>query len=182
MSRSLQTEYYPGPVPRNSDDLPRYLESEFTRIRESLIAQPVALTIQNAGPLDIGALLNWQNPFIGIDATWDVPGGSWDPITGIWTCPQMGLYQASGALEIDPFGTGNKNYYAGIQMTTTGVIPGVQESFDGGDDDIPLGVSFIGQRFLSAGDALEMKITAVHENQTGTVDAASHLQILRVSA
>ena len=49
MSRSLQQEYYPAPVPTEVEDLPRYLESEFYKIRESLIAQPVALSVREVG-------------------------------------------------------------------------------------------------------------------------------------
>ena len=146
-----------------------------------MVAQPVALTVLKSGQLPIGPTRDWTNPFIGDDAAWDVPGGSWDPATGRWTCPQIGLYQISALLEIDPFGAGNKNYYAGLQLRIIGEIGRIQETYDGGDDDIPLGVSFTGQQVFYQGDTIEFKITAVHENQTGTVAAQTHMQLLNVS-
>lgn len=182
MARSLSVPYSPAPVPRNPDDLPRYLEDEFQRIRQALIAQPVAFTISEDYLIAIDTVENWQTVFIGVEPFWDIPGGGWDSTTGLWTCPQSGLYQLSVTLEVQAFGGGNKNYYAGLAIVITGEDPRRLESIDGGDDDVPLGVSLMGQVFLWQGDTLRFEATVVHENGTGNVDATVAAQVLRVSS
>lgn len=182
MARSLSVPYSPAPVPRNPDDLPRYLEDEFQRIRQALIAQPVAFSIQEDGTLPVDNVLVWEQILIGTDAEWDVPGGGWDPVTGMWTCPQAGLYQITYSIEVGAFGSGNKNYYAAIAIDISGSTVERYETTDGGDDDIPLGVILTGLVFMLQGALVQFEASVVHENQTGTVPGHAVAQILRVSS
>ena len=182
MTRSLQEQYYPAPVPTRAEDLPRYLESEFMRIRESLIAQPVALSVTETGTYDVTTTLAWFDLFIGETPTWETPGGSFDPTTGDWTCPQTGLYQVTLSLEVSPFGAGNKVYYAGVAIDWTGATTGRLESTDGGDDSIPLGVTLTGQITIQQGTVLAFEAAIVHDQFAGLADYEANIQILRVSS
>lgn len=183
MARSLQEQYYPAPVPRDTKDLPRYLETEFYRIRERLIAQPVSTTLQETGDFPTTTTVSWTQTFIGVTPTWDIPGGAWDPATGIYTVPQEGLYSVNQQLEVSPFGLGNKNYYAGLAFIRDrdGTITRF-EATDGGVDNIPLGVTQMGMLYLLQGDKLTMEMTVVHEQTSGTAPYKLGFQILRVSA
>ncbi|RKZ92544.1 MAG: hypothetical protein DRQ40_08615 [Gammaproteobacteria bacterium] len=183
MPRSLQEEYYPSPVPRDPNELPRYLESEFHKIRESLIAQPVALSVAEEGAALVTTVVTWFDLFIDEAPEWDVPGGSFDPVTGIWTCPQQGLHQLALSIEVEPFGSGNKTYYAGVAIDYVGQdgIPGRAESADGGDDAIPLGVTLDIQVPILFGSILKCQAAIVHDQFSGTANYKARLQILRVS-
>lgn len=181
MTKSLSIPYAPNPVPGQVEDLPRYIYDELARIKEALVAQPVSFDIANPDhQLAIGTTPNWEIGMIGIDPRWEVPGGEFDSATGRWTCPKSGLYQVNAHAEVAPFGSGNKIYYAGIRLQHERDLAIVEtfESTDGGDDDIPLGVTLSGLVPLLQGDVLYTEWTAVHENQTGTVTAKAAWQIL----
>lgn len=182
MPRSLSVPYYPNPTPLDAEDLPRYLEDEVRRIREAMIAQPVAMTVDEIDSIVVTTDINWLQVFIGETADWDVPGGSWDPTTGVWTCPQSGLYSTDLQAEIQPFGAGNKNYYAGIAITRDrGGALLRWENTDGGDDAIPLGVTLSGLVPYLQGDKIHAELTVVHDQFVGVADYKISMQLLRVS-
>jgi len=180
--RSLVEPYYPHPAPDNPADLNRYIYLELIRIAEAIRAQPVALTVMEADDYTVGSVPAWTQVFLGADPDWDVPGGNFDPITGDGTCSQSGLYTLSAQLEVEPYGSGNKNYYAGIQVRIDrDAVITIHESTDGGVDNIPLGVSLSGQVPLLAGDIVSTYIDIVHETFTGVAPYEVNLQLLRVS-
>jgi hypothetical protein len=182
MSRSISIPYQPNIVPTDPNELPRWLDVELNKIALALIAQPVAMAVKDEGPVIIGPAINWQTLFIGNSPDWDVPGGDFNSTTGEWTCPESGLYSIDLQMEVAPFGLGNKNYYAGIAVVIdSGGTITRYESTDGGDDNIPLGVSLSGLAPLLQGDVLHTEGTIVHENQTGTVDVKIGWQVLNVS-
>ena len=181
MSRSLQIPYSPSAVPRNPDELPRFLEAEFRRIQTALLAEPVALSVQEEDAIAVTTAINWTDLFTGATPVWEIPGGSFDTTDGNWTCPQTGLYQVSLTLEVAPFGGGNKTYYAGVAIDWTGESSGRRESTTGGDDEIPLGVSLVGMVFLYQGTELSFEFTIVHDQFSGVADYKAAAQILRVS-
>ena len=181
MPRSLPIPYAPNPVPSQLEDVPRYLYDELTRIKEALVAEPVAFAISDDTSEPIGPTINWQILFDdGQSPNWEFPGGEYDPATGRWTCPKGGLHSVDLQMEISAFGSGNKNYYGGLRVHVErdGLIIDTFESTDGGDDDIPLGVTLTGMIPLLQGDVVYCEATIVHENQTGLVDVSLGWQIL----
>jgi len=182
MSRDLQRPYAPFPVPNDPKELPRYIAAELDRIRQALIAQPVALSVEESDSITVTTTVNWSDLFIGSTPTWDVPGGNFEPSTGIWTNPQYGLYHAVLSLEVKPFGSGNKEYYASIAIdyeSPTG--PERIESSDGGSDIVPLGVTLTGQMPIIFGSPVKCQVTIVHEQFVGIAAYTARLQLLRVS-
>ena len=183
MAKSLPIDYIPEPTPYTPDDIPRYLEQELNKIREALIAQAVALAVNESGTETVTTVPNWQFLFIGQTPTWDVPGGNFDPTTGFWTCPQSGLYSINASMEVQPFGLGNKFYYAGIRVyRDRGGVITYEESTDGGDDAVPLGVTIAIMVPLQQGDILGVESTIVHDQFVGDVDYTARWQIKRESA
>ena len=182
MPNSINIPYTPGQVPTGVDGLPRFLADEFRRIQEALIAQPVAMAVDETGDYAVGTVENWVRVFVGATPSWDVPGGNFDSVTGIWTCPQSGLYSLDANLKVEPYGAGNKNYFAGvrIEIDRGGVIT-YKETTDGGVDNIPLGVQLAGLIPLLQGDKLAVEMTIVHETFVGTAPYDIGWQILAVS-
>jgi len=182
MPKSLPYVYKPDPSPYTLDDVPRYLEQELNRIAQALIAQPVAMAVEEVGDYIVYTFPNWVRVFVGVAPSWDVPGGDFDSATGYWTCPQRGLYSIDANLEVQPYGSGNKNYYAGVRIyRDAGGVITYNETTDGGVDDIPLGVNLSGLIPLDQGDILAVEITIVHETFVGTAPYDIGWQILRVS-
>jgi hypothetical protein len=185
MSKSLSIDYQPEPTPYTIEDLPRYVEQELNKIAQALenASQPVALSVDEQGNFLVTTIVTWVQVLIGETAGWDVPGGSWDPTTGIYTVPQQGLYSVNAQLEVSPFGAGNKTYYAGLRLYRDrgGVVEFV-ESTDGGDDAIPLGVTISGLLPLLQGDRLGLEMTIVHDQFSGTAPYNVAMQIKRESS
>lgn len=182
MAKENLHPYFPNIVPTNLEDIPRFLNEELERIRQALVAQPVACSVEEDGTVVIGPTVNWQTVFIGVTPSWEAPGGDFDPATGAWTCSQYGLYSMSLQMEVAPFGAGNKDYYAGVAIIRDrGGALTRWESTDGTADNIPLGVTLSGLLPAEKGDVFHCEATAVHENQTGTVDISIGWQILSVS-
>ena len=190
MSTSLPIPYQPAPPPNTDDvsELTRYTYDELTRLAQGLInlQQPVALTVvDNNATIPIGPLPVWERLFVGITPEWAVPSNTWNSATAEWTNPQDGLFNMSVVMEVQPFGIGNKDYYAGLRITVvkaTGAPDVVYEVTDSGVDDFPLGVTLVIALPLYKGDVVYFEAAAVHENQTGTVDVDALAQITRISA
>lgn len=185
MARNVPLPYDPDQVPSQVEDLPRFLETELYRIATAMQANAVSFAIHHpVETVPIGTTPNWAVMFDdGTLPSWDFPGGDFDPNTGIWVCPQDGLYHMATQLEVAPFGSGNKMYYAGIRLhqERQSVSVNVWEAFDGGDDNIPLGVALTVLIPALQGDVFYTESTAVHENQTGTVEAKAGWQIIRTA-
>jgi hypothetical protein len=184
MSKPLQEEYYPLPVPGN-DEMARFLEEELERIRNALYAQPVAFTISETANLDVTTVPNWQRLFQISPPSWEVPGGEWNTLLAQWTCPQNGLYQHTVDFRVEPYGSGNKQYFAGIRLyrvPADGGATEVIEAVDSGQDDFPLGVTLPVQAPAYAGDIFYVEGTVVHETFVGVAPTEASWQLNRVSA
>ena len=183
MVKSIPEEYRPAPNPANVEELPRYVFQELNKIANALKAQPTAFTISETSTVNVTTAVNWQRLYIGVDASWDIPGGAWDPGPAEWTCPQSGLYQVIADTRVQPFGAGNKMYYAGLALLI--LEPDLTltrfETTDGGDDSVPLGVTMAFQLPISIGTRIYFEATAVHDQFSGTTAADSSAQVLRVS-
>ena len=183
MTRSLSLPYDPNPVPSSVEELPAFLFDELRRISLALYATPVTFADRESETIEIGPAVIWRRLFdTGGTPIWEVPGGQFDNATGIWTCPQKGLYSMSATITVQPFGgVGGKSYYAGLRMTVeqNAAIVYQIETSDGGFDDVPLGVTLSGMIPLQQGDQVYVDAAVVHENQTGTVDVVDSWQIIR---
>ena len=178
MARRPQPPYWPGPVPDDTTSLPAYIEYELNRIREQLSADPVSFAISEEGvPVTIPTVLVWNQAFVGVAPTWDIPGGQ--IVGGVWTVLQSGLYMLSFSLTIAPSGSGNKTYFAGIQIELNGTSN--QEAFDGGSDDVPLTVSRSVPVYLNAGDEVRMYFGAQHEQAEGATTASAYWSAVKAS-
>jgi hypothetical protein len=185
MSRSLPIDYQPLPVPYDPRELPRYLEQELYRISQSLISQPVALTVDETSVLQVTTVANWQRLFLSQTASWDIPGGGWDPVLAEWTCPQQGLYFNIADLRVEPYGAGNKTYYAGVRIVidrADGSPDVVVQAVDSGQDDFDLGVTLPLQTPIFFGDVVHWEATVVHDQFIGDATINSSTQLFRVSA
>ena len=184
MTKSLPIDYYPAPVPTDPAELPRYIDQELSRIRNALIAQPVALTITETSTINVTTTPNWQRLFQIDEPSWEVPGGTWNRLTAEWICPAIGLYQAIVDLRVAPYGSGNKVYYAGIRLYTepVGEVATFIEAVDSGDDAFRLGVTLPVQIPLAQGTKVWVEGTVVHDQFVGTTTADSSLQLFRVSS
>ena len=186
MARPLQQEYDPNPVPSNLDDIPRFLFEELERIKVALYAQPVAMTVTQTATVTVTTTPNWQRLFnTGDQPSWEVPGGNFNPATGEWTCPQFGLYQHFVDMRIQPYGTGNKSYYAGIRLwrvPADGSPNEVVEAVDSGVDDFELAVTLPGQTVSQSGDIWYCEGTVVHDQFIGDATIDASWQLNRISA
>ena len=187
MSKPVQAPYTPllPPQTEGNEDLTRYLYEELTRIKEALAADPVALTVSETSVITVTTVINWQRIFILALVNWDYPGGTWDNIAAEWTCPQVGLYSFTVDLRVEPYGAGNKNYYAGIRLNIVradGSGTDTLESIDSGDDNFMLGVTLPAQLVIFSGDVVYVTATVVHDQFIGDATINSSMQIHRISA
>lgn len=182
MTRSIKLPYQPNIVPTDPAELPRWLDVELNKISLALVAQPVAMAIDETGDYVVYTFPNWGRVFVGVAPSWDVPGGNFDTATAIWTCPQSGLYSLDANLKVEPYGSGNKNYFAGVRIyRDSGGVITYKETTDGGVDNIPLGVQLAGLVPLLQGDQLAVEMTIVHETFVGTAPYDIGWQILWVA-
>ena len=184
MPKSIPLPYHPNPVPSQLDDVPRYLYDELVRIKEAFIEQPTAMAIETSFDYTVTTVLIWDRIFNDgvVVPTWDIPGGGFDNTTGEWTCPQDGLYSIDVQMTVQPYGAGNKDYYAGLRLyKDSGGVVEYRETTDGGDDAIPLGVTLSGLIPLLQGDVLAVDAAVVHDQFVGTTTVDVGWQILRQS-
>ena len=180
MPKIVQQPYYHTNPPDNMEDWPRWLDDELRRIEEALKADPVILAVSDSGSMGIDILPTTQ--ILGLTDTplLDIPSGSWDPITAVWTCPLDGIYSVSAQVFIDPFGPGNKAYFASIECNELLPTPQLLAvSFDGGDDDVPLGIALSLPLLILAGTDIQMSLIVQHEQFTGTIDYNATFSYLR---
>ena len=186
MTKSLPIDYKPEPTPYTLEDIPRYLEREFQRIAEALAEQPVALTVAETSIVTVTTIVSWQRLFSdSIVPSWEVPGGSWTSPPGQWVCPTQGLYQVIADLRVEPYGAGNKIYYAGVRVVIVhadGSPDTVVEAIDSGADDFMLGITLPVQVPLLQGDVVYFEATVVHDQFIGDTEIDSSAQLFRVSA
>jgi hypothetical protein len=184
MTRSIPVPYYPYPIPTDINDIPRYLYEELQRIQIALVEQPTAFAIEDSADYTVTTILTWERLFDDgvIVPSWDVPGGSFDNTTGEWTCPQSGLYDINAQMTVQPYGAGNKTYYAGLRLyRLRDQTVEYREATDGGDDAIPLGVTLNGLVPLLQGDVLALDAAVVHDQFVGVATVNVGWQILRES-
>jgi hypothetical protein len=183
--------YFPSPSPyvENQEVLTRAVWDEFFRIQQALIDidRPTAISAVCKEPVTVEATQNWDRMFDeAVSYDWQLPSGTLNTTTGVWTCPQEGLYQISATVEAPPFPSpATKEYTVSIRLTkhpVDGSPDVVIIAQDSGIDTQAVRVSAGGLRPLATGDQLWMDADLTHQTKTGTVLCTGVLNILRVGS
>jgi hypothetical protein len=189
--RALTATYTPGPnvAPSSSvGDLGRATWEELFRIAQSLLDldRPVAMTLLCEEPVAVGPVLTYDRLFNeGVSNFWENPAAQIDTATGIWTCPQEGLYQIATILRVPPFPTpAVKEYYISLRITIVHIDGSPNEIIEmqnGGFDNVPIAASGTALRPFIRGDQLYIDAAIFHQTTTGSVTIKANLQIIRIS-
>lgn len=180
MPKRLPEPYRPTTPPNDFKDWPRWITDELWRLTAAIESNPVMIDITGSGTINIDDVPNTVVLGIGDDPLFDYPGGAWDSATGTFTASLSGIYNIACQATIQAFGSGNKSYYGQLQCNVNGA-PRVS-NFDGGADDVPLGLSLSSNIILVVGDSVTMEISAVHEQFTGVSDYDYRLGYQRSAA
>ena len=177
MTKPLSVAYEPTSPPIEFQDWHRWIDDELHRIRNDLQAPPIALAIEGSGTIGVDDVPTTITLAIGDLPVFDVPGGSWNTLTGEYTVTLSGLYSATVQAFVDAFGTGNKNYQCSLQVFVNENPRSLQTA--GGADDVPLAISITAPLILFAGDILRVELTTLHEQFTGSTGYSYSMSILR---
>ena len=176
-------DYVPAPVPNKLEDLPRYLEDELYRIKDTYRVPFLNYTILHDTTLLVPLT---DTPVFGrlfddppLDNELDLPPEQFDDTTGVWTCVDTGIYDISCTLGATAPGAGNKQWTLVLQTTVAGIV---RESISGNLDNFDLSVS-AGYIFpLNVGETVFWDAGAVTSTPGGsTTDIDAYAQIWRVN-
>lgn len=177
----------PPPAPGNTGEFVRAAWDEFYRIQYALAAidRPAASSITASESVPVGPTEQYDRLFDeGLLYEYEEPPGQTAPATGIWTCPQEGLYQITTIVEVPAFPSpASKLYTANLRTTQipAGGTPASIVSSVGGPDNVPLRlVSIIIRPFLK-GAQLYSDLDLTHETKTGTVTVTAVRGVIRLS-
>lgn len=186
--RSTPLPYSPANPPApNAPDLSRATWDELYRIAEEFnnMANPTAMAITCSEDIAVQAATVWDRLFNeNVMYDWQNPPGSLNAATGVWTCPQEGLYQVDVILEAPPFPSpATKEYTASLRTTRRPITGGPDISAisqNGGMDTQALRVNASFLRPLYKGDQLWVDADLTHATKTGNVTCFAVLNVLRV--
>jgi hypothetical protein len=166
MAKPLPQDYVPSNPPTKFESWHRWIVDELTRISIRFQDNPVLVTLRQFDQtVQISPVLTAIRLGVGAIPDVDSPGGDYDPVTGIWTCPLNGIYLVTASVEIDPFGTGNKAYQAEIVFFKNGIE--TYRSTDSAVDDVPLSVNLNSPALFTAGDEIHLDLVTIHSQFTG---------------
>jgi hypothetical protein len=190
-SRSVPLPYVPGASvsPAASvGDLSRATWDELFKISQALIEldRPAASVVACSEPVNITPTTIYDRLFDENDIyEWEAPGGQTDSTTGIWTCPQEGLYLFTGVIEIPAFPTpATKEYTATLRTTLIPINGGAPLqilSTAGGLDNMPLRINPNIARPLNRGDTVYQDLDITHHTVSGVITVTAVRNIIRQS-
>lgn len=167
MGKPLPQDYTPSNPPTNFKNWHRWIVEELHRIGIKFRDNPVLVTVRTTGQsIDISPVFTLEPLGVGVEPLVDFPGGNYDDLTGIWTCPLNGIYLITAAVEIAPFGTGNKSYQADLIIYKDGIEAG--RAVDTAVDDVPLSVNLNAPVVFADGDEIRLDVGTIHAQFTGT--------------
>lgn len=188
-NRSLVIPYRPNPPPAPgtlADMLGRATWEELTRIAAALADadRAVSIEVSATDSVTVAAAASFTRMLDNSPTVeFSEPGGTFAPLTGIWTCPQEGLYLVTINSELAPMNApAQKSYTAQVRRTWTHAAGGADSVviYNGGglDDQV---VSVIGTRLLPMlqGDTLRYDVAAIHPTKVGTVSMNSVFYAVR---
>ena len=114
--KALPQVYEPTTPPVAFQDWHRWIDDELNRIRNSLQANPVIMTVGGNGTIGIDILPTTIRLGIGDSPVIDAPSGSWDPALAEYSVSLGGLYEIQCQTFISAFGPGNKSYQATLEV------------------------------------------------------------------
>ena len=185
--RSTALPYTPSnPPAQGAKDLSRATWDELYRIAGSLSAlqEPSALSASCSELVAVQAATAWDRLFNeGVTYSWQNPGGTLDITTGVWTCPQEGLYSITVTAEAAPFPSpAIKSYTISLRTTLQPFGGGAavsNTSQSGGLDDVSLQVFSTYLIPLYRGDTLVVDVDLTHATKTGNIQVKGGLRIVR---
>lgn len=189
-NRSLPIPYRPNNPPgpgSTPDQTIMAIWTEFTRISASLadMDRPLSLAVNGTDLINVGATASY---LVMLDAsptvTWQEPGGTFNPATGVWTCSSEGVFAVNVSVVSQPFpAPATKSYSVNVRLTVTPTVgaPVVYAFAGGGLDD--QFVTAVGSFLLplAQGDTLQVSAAGVHATKTGTNTVTTTLNLTRQS-
>lgn len=188
MAKTTAIPYSPGSPPgADTASLARATWDEFFKIQQSLVDldRPASIAASDTEAATVSAGISYSRLFNEspvIDYQW--PGGQLDGATGIWTCPQEGLYLIIPVVQVPAFPTpASKLYTANMRLTFQYANGSTREivATVGGDDRVALRLQPVVMLPFVRGDKLFCDLDLTHETKTGTVDVVAILNITRQS-
>lgn len=179
MGKFLPVKYSPTTPPIEFKDWHRWIDDELRRIENAIRSQNTLFAVEGDSIIDIAPIINTVVMGIGDAPSVDFPGGNWNSATGEWTCPETAIYNINASAVIEPFGTGNKTYFARIDLLVNDINEG--SVTDGGLDDIELGVAATKPLAMSKGDVLKLTLSVLHEQFTGTSIYSYSYSVIKVA-
>jgi hypothetical protein len=185
--RSTPQPYTPAPPPFGDDtrQLSRATWDELYRIAERFesIDRPAALSLSKSESIPIQAATVWTRLFDSpVSFDWQRPDGQM-AATGIWTCPQEGLYDVTVICEVPAFPNPGARLYEATLRTTghpaNGAADTVLLSSTGGPDEASLRLVANFLRPLNKGDQIWFDLDLTEVTYTGNVTVFSVLNICR---
>lgn len=188
-AKSTFIPYTPAPPPSATDpNTCRATWDEFFKLAQALIDldSPAAIAGANPEPVVVGPTVQYDRLFDEADAIeYERPKGQLDQTTGIWTCPQEGLYLIMPVIEVPAFPTpASKLFTASLRWTidyASGAPDRVATAKAGGDDRVPLRLQPVIMVPLSRGDRMWFDLDLTHETKTGSITVVSVINIVRQS-
>ena len=166
MARQIPDDYIHTIPPENFDEWHRWIDHELFLIEQALRANPIVMAIDGSDTIAVASTITTETLGIGDTPTIDLPGGDYDVATGIWTCPQAGLYNLHASAVFEIFGTGSKSYTAGLAIFKNAVSFLDIES--GGNQDSALSMIMSAPILLLQGDTLSAELSTIHSGATET--------------
>lgn len=167
----------------------RSVWDEFYRIAERFVSidKPAAMALTSTETVPVQATTVWTRLFdTALVYDWQAPGAQHDPATGVWTCPQEGLYAVTVVIEVPAFPQPGSRIYEATLRTTARPIAGgpdkVVLSKTGGPDEAALRLVADFLRPLNRGDQVWFDLDLTEVNYTGNVTVLSILNICRQSS
>ena len=189
-AKSTFIPYSPGSPPgADTQSLSRATWDELFRIAQTLIDldRPAAIEGSSSELVTVSAGTVWDRLFDEAGSIqYEHPSGQIDLTTGIWTCPQEGLYLILPVIEVPAFPSpASKLYRASLRTTlkyASGAPDKVITANVGGDDRVPLRLQPVFLWPLVRGDQVWFDLDLTHETKTGSVTVVSVINIVRQSA
>ena len=188
-AKSTFIPYTPGSPPGvDTASLSRATWDELFRIAQALIDldRPASIAGDSPESVIVGPTLQYDRLFNEADTIdYEYPSGQLDVTTGVWTCPQEGLYLILPVIQVPAFASpASKLFTANLRTTfhyASGSPDEVIVANAGGDDRVPLRLQPVFLKPLSRGDQVYFDLDLTHENKTGSVTVVSVLNIVRQS-
>ena len=187
--KSIILPYVPSAPPGGirPEDFTRAAWDEFYRIQRALIDldRPAASSLSCSESVSIQAGVVYDRLFNeNVTTIFEQPGGQTDTATGIWTCPQEGLYYSSSEVNAPAFPTASVKDYTMTLRTTLVPISGpnvVKIAVVVVPDTLPLRLVGIVLLALNRGDQIYQDVDLTHSTAVGAVTVKASREIIRQS-